>query len=65
MKHDEFYDKHADHRKCAKAPKKKFKESIDKEARMKRISFKNYVRSLDEQMQEEDAFDYDDIKDEE
>ena len=64
MKHIEFYDKHADHRKSAKAPsKKKFKESIDKETRMKRVSFKNYIRSLDEQLQEEDA--YDDYKDQE
>jgi hypothetical protein len=56
MKHDEFYDKHADHRKSAKGGRSRFKEGVDKEARMKRVSFKNYVRSLDEQMQEEDAF---------
>ncbi len=57
MKHDEFYDKHADHRKSAKMPaKKKFKESIDKDARMKRVSFKNYVRSLDEQLHEQDSY---------
>lgn len=55
MKHDEIYDKHAD-RKHAKGPKKKFKESNDPAARARRVSFKSYVRELEEELLE-DGFD--------
>ncbi|MBT9137642.1 MAG: hypothetical protein DDT31_00180 [Syntrophomonadaceae bacterium] len=48
MKHGEIYDKHTDLRKSAKGTKKKFKESLDRDARLRRISFKNYVRDLNE-----------------
>jgi len=57
MKHEEIYDKHIDNRKCAKGPKKKFKESLDREARLRRVSFKNYVRELDEEFLETDPSD--------
>lgn len=53
MKHGEIYDKHVDSRKSAKAPKKKFKEGLDREARLRRVSFKNYVRELDEDFLDE------------
>lgn len=46
MKHDEIYDKHADRK--AKPPRKKFKEAVDRDARQRRLSFKNYVRELEE-----------------
>lgn len=55
MKHDEIYEKHADHRKKAHAPKKrKLKESADRESRHQRVSFKNYVRELEEQFLEDE-----------
>lgn len=52
MKHTEIYDKHADRR--SKKPKKKFTEANDRLARKQRVSFKNYVRELDEALLEED-----------
>ena len=52
MKHSEIYDKHADHRKGA--GKKKFKESKDRDARLRRVNFKNYVRELEEDLLEHD-----------
>lgn len=57
MKHEEIYDKHVDNRKCAKAPKKKFKEGMDRDARRQRLSFKNYVRELEEEFLEDDLDD--------
>jgi len=52
VKHDEIYDKHADRKN--KAPKKKFKESTDPAARQRRVSFKNYVRALEEELLDDD-----------
>lgn len=52
MKHDEIYDKHADRK--SKPPRKKFKESQDRDARQRRVSFKNYVRELEEDFLEEE-----------
>jgi hypothetical protein len=46
VKHEEIYDKHADRK--SKPPRKKFKESQDHDARQRRVSFKNYVRELEE-----------------
>lgn len=55
MKHAEIYDKHADRKN--KPPKKKFKESVDRDARRRRVSFKNYVRELEEDFLEDDLDD--------
>lgn len=52
MKHAEIYDKHEDRK--SKAPKKKFKEGVDREARHRRVSFKNYVRELEEELLDDD-----------
>ena len=52
MKHSEIYDKHADHRKGA--GKQKFKEHKDRDARQRRLNFKNYVRELEEELLEDD-----------
>jgi hypothetical protein len=52
MKHAEIYDKHESRK--DKAPKKKFKESVDRDARHRRVSFKNYVRELEEEFLEDD-----------
>lgn len=52
MKHTEIYDKHADRR--SKKPKKKVNEAADKLARRQRVSFKNYVRELEEELLEQD-----------
>ncbi len=54
MKRSEIYDKHADHRKKAKAPKRKLGEGRDLDNRHQRISFKNYVRALEEELLEDD-----------
>jgi hypothetical protein len=54
MKHSEIYDKHVDNRKSNKAPKKKFKEGMDRDARRQRVSFKNYVRELGEELLDDD-----------
>ena len=54
MKHAEIYDKHVDTRKINKAPKKKFKESIDRDARQRRLSFKNYVRDVEDEFLEDE-----------
>lgn len=54
MKRSEIYDKHADHRKKAKAPKRKLGEGRETGNRHERISFKNYVRSLEEELLEND-----------
>jgi hypothetical protein len=53
MKHSEIYDKHADRRKSCGKPKK-FKEGKDLDARQRRVSFKNYVRALEEELLEQD-----------
>jgi hypothetical protein len=59
MKHDEIYDKHSDHRKSAKTPKKKDKKG-DPGERKSRVSFKNYVRQLrDDELANEDPDDLD------
>lgn len=52
MKHSEIYDKHADRRKIGGKPKK-FKEGKDLEARQRRVSFKNYVRELEELLEQD------------
>lgn len=52
MKHQEIYDKHSDQRKGN--GRKKFKEGVDKMARKARVSFKNYVRELEEELLEDD-----------
>ena len=54
MKHDEIYDKHVDQRKKAKFKKKKTNESRDFEARKQRVSFKNYVRQVEEELLEDE-----------
>ena len=59
MKHSDIYDKHADHRKSSK-PKKKFNEGSDFENRKRRVSFKNYVRELEEELLEDDLDDLSD-----
>ncbi len=53
MKHAEIYDKHADTRK-SRGSKKKFKENFDPAARQRRVSFKNYVRELEEELLDDD-----------
>lgn len=53
MKHAEIYDKHEDRKN--KGPKKKFKESMDREARQRRVSFKNYVRELEEDLLDQET----------
>jgi hypothetical protein len=53
VKHEEIYDKHANRK--DKAPRKKFKEGRDREERMRRVSFKNYVRELEEHLLENDV----------
>lgn len=58
MKHAEIYDKHEDRK--AKPPKKKFKESVDRDARQRRVSFKNYVRELEEELLDDDDDQVDD-----
>jgi len=52
VKHEEIYDKHAD--RTAKPKRKKFKEGQDRDARHRRIGFKNYVRQLEENLLEDD-----------
>ncbi len=54
MKRSEIYDKHIDHRKKAVKPKRKVNEGRDSENRFERISFKNYVRALEEELLEDD-----------
>lgn len=44
---------HIDNRKHAKKPKK-LKESFDPQARAKRVTFKNYLRELEEELLEQD-----------
>jgi len=56
MKHSEIYDKHTDRRKGGGKPKK-FKENKDFDARQRRVSFKNYVRELEEELLEQDLND--------
>jgi hypothetical protein len=52
VKHDEIYDKHADRK--SKPPRRKFAENKDRDARLRRVSFKNYVRELEEDLLEVD-----------
>lgn len=54
MKHSDIYDKHADNRKVDKPKRKKFVEGRDFEARKRRVSFKNYVRDLEEEFLEDE-----------
>lgn len=56
MKHSEIYDKHSDRRK-GNGKLKKFKEGKDSDARRVRVSFKNYVRELEEELLEQDLDD--------
>ena len=53
MKHSEIYDKHSDNRKSAKGPQKKFKAPIDREARLQRVSFRNYVSDVKNNLDDE------------
>lgn len=53
LRHGEIYDKHVDRRKSSKH-KKKFNENYDREARKRRVSFKNYVREIEEHLLEQD-----------
>jgi len=52
LKHDEIYDKHAP-RLPKQGKKRKNKDSLS-ESRYQRISFKNYVRELEEELLEDD-----------
>ena len=51
VKYDDFYDKHVDNRKSVKKHKKKFiNENQDFiESRAKKVSFKNYIRAVEEE----------------
>jgi hypothetical protein len=53
MKHSEIYDKHTDRRKSDRKPNK-LKEGKDFDARQRRVSFKNYVRELEDDLLEQD-----------
>lgn len=52
MKNEDFYDKHSDNRKSVKKHKKKFvDETLDNfTGRNQRVSFKNYVQKIEEEL---------------
>lgn len=55
MKHEDFYDKHVDNRKSVKKHKKKyFNENAEPEKRIERVSFKNYMRAIEEELLDTD-----------
>lgn len=60
MKHEDFNDKHLDTRKSGKKHKKKFvKENVDVDTyRSQRVSFKSYLRTIEDELLE-DVFDDD------
>lgn len=61
MKNDELFDKHADNRKSKKGKKKTFAKNEEPSARAQRVSFKNYIREVEESLL--DLSDYEDLDD--